>query len=127
MVQDQTLQQRVLSARNLPLLNSLSHTSSFLAIDLLANAVKPVSDITSARLILYIEYLVVLGNSILDAWAKPTLRPTQGEYSVIVAIFGAFGLPPSDFRLNRLRSKVYIHTVTNNRRIGPPSLVSILE
>ena len=39
---------------------------------------------------------------ILDAWAKPTLGPTQGQYSVIVLIFGAFGRPHSDVRQNRL-------------------------
>ena len=44
---------------------------------------------------------------ILEAWAKPTLGPSQGEYSVVVAIFGVFGRPPSDdVRLIRLRSKV---------------------
>ena len=30
---------------------------------------------------------------ILDEWAKPTLGPTQGQYSVVVEIFGAFGRP----------------------------------
>ena len=32
---------------------------------------------------------------ILDAWAKHTLGHTPGQYSVVVAIFGAFGRPPS--------------------------------
>ena len=43
---------------------------------------------------------------ILDAWAKPTLGPTQEQYSVLVAMFSAFGGPPSDVRLIRLKSKV---------------------
>ena len=42
----------------------------------------------------------------MDEWAKPTLGPAQGQYSVVVAIFRAFGRPPSDVRLIRLRSKV---------------------
>ena len=44
---------------------------------------------------------------ILDAW-QTHLGPTQGQYSVVVEMFGAFGRPPSDVQLIRLRSKVAI-------------------
>ena len=40
----------------------------------------------------------------LDPCAKPTLGPTQGQYSLVVAIIGAFDLPPADVRLIRVMS-----------------------
>ena len=41
--------------------------------------------------------------NILDAWAKPTLGPSQRQYSVVVAMYGAFGRPPSDVLIIRRR------------------------
>ena len=42
---------------------------------------------------------------ILDAWEKPTLGPTQGQYSVVVVMFGTCSQPPSN--ISSCRSYIF--------------------
>ena len=64
------------------------------------------SHTTTIQLRLLDQFLGVSGSEGVQAclyfrrMGKPTLGPTQGQYSIVVEIFGAFGRPPSDVRLN---------------------------
>ena len=70
-----------------------------------------------------VKMLLVL--RILDAWAKPTLGPTQGEFLAVVVMFGAFCRLTNWGLVSKVDSTFSKNP--NNREICHPYVASLIE